>query len=151
MVLAIAAGLVLTACPAFSETRHHEKGEYKEKMMEKREKFLDELGLTDEQKEGMTRLREANREKRQKTREALKEKKEELRKELERYDSDTRKMNGLVADIKELQGELIDTRVSSIMDTKSVLTKEQFEKFTEKTKHYGKKRPDKMGRKQHRW
>ena len=151
MVLAVAVGLVLTVYPAFSEMRHHEKGEYKEKVMEKREKILDELGLTDEQKEEMTRLRKANGKKKKETRAALKEKKKELRKELERYDSDTRKVSGLAADIKELQGALIDTRVSSIIDTKSILTKEQFEKFTEKTKHHGKKRSREMGRKQHRW
>ena len=162
MVLAIAANLILSACPAFSLSadecegegprgRHHEKGEYKERMKEKREKFAEELGLTDEQKEEMKELKETSREKKKELRQGLKEKRGELRNELNVYDSNTRKVRSLVSEVKDLQGELIDLRVQSIMDTKEILTEEQFGKFTAKMKKHKGQRGRKGNKKHRRW
>ncbi|MFQ5952473.1 MAG: Spy/CpxP family protein refolding chaperone [Candidatus Omnitrophota bacterium] len=138
MVLAVAASLVLSACPAFSqpEEKCEERG--------KKEKFIEELGLTDEQKEEMKSLRKANKEKKNEFRQALRDKRKELRKELGLYDSDMQKVQGIVSEVKDLQGKLIDFRVKSIMDTKEILTEEQFGKFSEKTKKAFKKRHGKM-------
>ena len=162
MVLAVAANFVLSACPVFSQEaaecegngpwgRRHEKGEYRERMKERREKFAEELSLTDEQKEEMKELRKANKEKKKELRGSLKEKQKELRNELNVYDSDTRKVRSLVSEVKGLQGELIDLRVQSIMDTKGILTEEQFGKFTAKMKKHKGHRGRKGNKKRRKW
>jgi Spy/CpxP family protein refolding chaperone len=84
-------------------------------------------------------------------REALKEKQKELRDELNVYDSDKRRVRGLVSEVKDLQGELIDLRVRSIMDTKEVLTEEQFGKFTAKMKKHKGQRGRRVNKKRRRW
>ncbi|MGB2600324.1 MAG: hypothetical protein WBC99_07780, partial [Candidatus Omnitrophota bacterium] len=95
-VLAVALALVFSSSPAFSfgvdaeeegrgGWRRQEKGQCTEETKEKREKFIEELGLTEEQQEEMKDLKEANREKRKELRETLKEKKEELKEELSQY------------------------------------------------------------------
>jgi Spy/CpxP family protein refolding chaperone len=155
-VLTVAATLILVTCPAFSRAegeygeREMRRQEHKEKMMKKREEFIKELGLTPEQKKEMDRLREENKEKRKEIRQALKDKRKELHQELKLYNSDPRNIEAIVSEVKDLQGKLIDLRVKSILDTKKILTEEQFGKFTAKTKKTEKGRHRQMEKRNHR-
>jgi Spy/CpxP family protein refolding chaperone len=115
-------------------------------MMERREKLVKELGLTDEQKEKMDRFREEKKEEKKELHQALRGKQKELREELQLYDSNMGKVKSLASEIKRLQGKLIDLRVESIENVKSVLTEEQYKKFIAKTKKFR----NKMKNKHHR-
>ncbi|MFH0731675.1 MAG: periplasmic heavy metal sensor [Candidatus Omnitrophota bacterium] len=90
-----------------------------------------ELGLTQEQQDKLKSLREAHRTQMDQICQALKEKEENLRQALDSATSDTAVINSIAAEVKSLQAQKVDGRVANILQTKAILTSEQFDKFTE--------------------
>ena len=86
-------------------------------------------GQQDEIRKQRTRQGNAAQKLRQKLRVAM----EEMRKELEKEQTDMRKLKSLVGEVKKYQGELLEVRVDGILETKKVLTPEQFSLLMEKT------------------
>lgn len=102
-------------------------------MEEKRQKVWDQLNLTADQKKQLEENKAKNRESMKATFETMKSCKESLRAELMKKDLDMNKINSIQSQIKSLQGQMVDSRLSSILDIRKILTYEQFGKFIEIT------------------
>ncbi|MFH1868117.1 MAG: Spy/CpxP family protein refolding chaperone [Candidatus Omnitrophota bacterium] len=111
----------------------------REKMKKMRGDMVKELGLTPEQQEEFMKYREENFGKKKELMTSMRNIREELKVELEKYAQDDARIEALVLELKSLQSQLIDSRVTGIKNLKSILTQEQYEKFKEKTRsHFGK-------------
>ena len=95
------------------------------------EKMMDEVGLTDAQKEELKAYKETQKTEMKELNEALKANRTALREELKKYDSDQGRVNKIVAEQKKLQGQMIDQRVASFQNMKKIMTPEQYNKLTE--------------------
>lgn len=128
--------------------RHGDKA-FKEKMKEHRLEMQKELGLTKEQQEKLDANRKAQKEQMQVLRKTKQEKMEALRQELQKEQMEEAKINQLNGEIKQLQSQLSDLRINSVMEVRKILTPEQFKKFNakmEKRRHEMKeKMKDKVG------
>lgn len=111
---------------AVSQARHKEMGE-------KHQKMLDQLNLTPEQKKQLEDNKAKNREEMKATFENMSTYREELKAELMKPELDMNKINGIQSQVKTLQSQMIDNRLSSILDVRKILTHEQFEKFIDIT------------------
>ncbi len=112
--------------------------------------FLEQLDLTDEQKERMKEQRKANREKMKELMGSLRNERNALRDELKKPDASMDSVAGTVAKMKTVQSEMIDQRVNGFLTMKEILTPEQFQKLLElkeQRKHRGGKR--RMEKKHH--
>jgi len=89
----------------------------------------DELGLTKEQKEKLKDQRFKEQYNKTEIRNNIKLKELALRHELEKSTVNMDAVNGIVNELKELQGKKIDQRVQAILNMKQLLTEEQFEKL----------------------
>ena len=98
--------------------------------MRKMGNLAEELDLTTEQQERMKALRQENKGKRQQLQQELKESRKALKEELGKYRSDPAVIDGAVAQMKDLQAQLIDYRVDHFVEMKRILTPEQFEKMS---------------------
>jgi Spy/CpxP family protein refolding chaperone len=100
-----------------------------------------ELGLTQKQQEKLAENRKAQRQELSGLMEAIREKQEKLQSELKDPKATRAKLQPLIAEIKSLQARLIDQRINGIFAVKEILTPEQFIKFQEKIQkmHKGKK------------
>jgi len=120
------------------EMSEEDGGHYGAKKEGKMDKIMQELGLTDEQKEKLKEMKDAQRESGKEIRAQQREKREEMRKELEKTEPDLTKINKLIDEMAELDKQKTKNRVQGILDMKKVLTPEQYkalnEKFHEKMK-----------------
>ena len=87
------------------------------------------LGLSAEQVKQLKEQRFQEQYNRMETRNKIQLKELELRHELERDVINREAIDKIVAELKELQGTLIEQRVESIIKLKEILTPEQFEKL----------------------
>ncbi|MEI8349292.1 MAG: periplasmic heavy metal sensor [Candidatus Omnitrophota bacterium] len=115
-----------------------------EDVRKNKERFFDELNITAQQKEQLKEIMQENRNKAITHREKLRTSRQALKEELEKVNSDTARINTLVAEVKNIEGQLIDERVNHILKIKAVLTPEQFVKFKEKMAAGRKKRMELM-------
>lgn len=92
------------------------------------DKFL-ELNLTPEQTELIRKQREENRRMMRELHQAIRSKHRELRDELDRETTDKKKVETIIADLKNLEAMRIDQRVKAITQVKEALTPEQFRKL----------------------
>jgi len=106
--------------------------------------FMKELGITPEQEAQLKKQRQDNKEMAKALMGQVRAKKQELRQELDKYVSDQGKIDLLAFELKSSEAQLVDLRIAKIMAIKSILTKEQFEKFKDKMKTHFK---DKVGAK----
>ena len=111
---------------AVSQERH-------KKIEEKRQNIWDQLNLTPEQKKQLEENKAKNREAMKAVFEKMKSYRESLKTELMKPELDMNKINGIQAQIKALQSQMVDDRLNSILGVRSVLTREQFEKFLDIT------------------
>ncbi len=109
-----------------------------EKMGEKRQKIWDQLNLTTEQKKQLGENKAKNREAMTTKFEQMKSCRESLKEELMKPELDMNKINGIQFQIKALQVEMVDNHLKSVLDVRTILTREQFEKFIEITGKHGK-------------
>jgi Spy/CpxP family protein refolding chaperone len=107
----------------------------------------DGLGLTQEQKDKVRAVRDEYRSRRELLRNELNARYEALRKEL---DADTvvrEKVDPMVAEIKTIQGQLIDNRVDVVLKLRAVYTPEQLRLIKERPQGAEKKSAVKKGAK----
>jgi len=96
-----------------------------------RESILKELNLTSEQQQKLEENRKAQREDMTKLQQAIKEKHAKLQEELKNPAITRSTVEPLVNEIKSLQAQLIDHRINGIFTVKEILTQEQFVKFNQ--------------------
>jgi Spy/CpxP family protein refolding chaperone len=110
-------------------------------------RLASELNLTDAQRQKLQEGRQGRREKMQKLREAVKQKRQELKAALQNPSATRAAIEPVVAQLKALQGQLIDARVDHILTLKEILTPEQFAKMQARMKeHLQNRKQDKQGR-----
>ena len=108
-------------------------GEKHKKMEGGRQKVWDQLNLTPEQKKQLEENKAKNKETMKATFEKMKSAKESLKAELMKPALDMNKINNIQSQVKALQNQMTDNRLSSMLEVRKVLTREQFEKFLEIT------------------
>lgn len=99
-------------------------------------KMSEELRLTPQQKEQLTKEREEFISRSKDLREKVRSARAGLKAELERPAPDKAKVNSLTAEIKDLVGRQIQNRVDKVMSMKEILTPEQFNKMKATMKRY---------------
>ena len=99
-------------------------------------KMTEELKLTPQQQEQITKDREQFAAKSKDLRGKMKTVREDLKTELDKPVPDVTRVNGLVAQMKDLVGAQIQSKVDKIMVMKRVLTPEQFKKMGESMKNW---------------
>lgn len=150
VIFSVITAFVLAASSAYSQiyttTTLAEKWKtFKSKMTQKKEAIIEELNLTPEQKDKLEKLRTESRAQMMAARQTLGEARKELVDVLSKYESDSKAVQDIVSRIKEIQDNMVDQRVKNMLDIRSVLNKEQFEKFMERTKEVFKEWHDKKG------
>ncbi len=118
--------LVLTGVSFAAAPFQKERGmshECREKEMSKA------LNLTAQQEQQIRELQKSNFERAKQLRDELRDKRNALGEELNKQSSDMNKVKALAADIKDIEGRLIDQRVESVIKMKEILTPEQYQKF----------------------
>lgn len=108
-----------------------------------KEGIFKELNLTPEQHQKLETNRKAHRQKAEQLRTSMMEKEKQLQQVLKDSGATRAKIEPLVNEIKSLQGQLIDQRVSGIFAVKEILTPEQvtqLHQLMEKRKEGGKGR-----------
>ncbi len=125
---------------SFSQAQAQEQGQ-NESLGQHQYRMFSELGLSVEQQEKLEVNRKAQRQGFAKLMQAMREQREKLQNQLKDPKVTLAKLQPLIAEIKSLQGRLIDQRISSIFAVKEILTPEQFIKFQEKIQkmHKGRK------------
>lgn len=98
-----------------------------------RQKLWDQLSLTPVQKKQLEENRAKNRETMKATFENMKSCRESLNAELMKPELDMNKINSIQSQMKALQNQMADSRLSSMLEVRKVLTREQFEKFLDIT------------------
>ena len=127
--------LAVSAVYAKTESEGQQRGG------EHKGRIVRELNLTPEQEKRLTENRKMQREEITKLRTAMKEKQEKLQEALKNPAVTRGAVEPLANEIKSLQAQLIDHRIGGIFAVKEILTPEQFAKFqqmTEKRQENGK-------------
>jgi len=88
-----------------------------------------QLNLTDDQKQQLDTIKQQHRARMVSSRQELKADKETLQQELMKPQLDMSKINAIHNQIKSLQSQMEDDRLSSILAVRSILTPEQFLEF----------------------
>lgn len=100
---------------------------------ERREKKIQEiynqLNLTDAQKKQLEQNKISNQDKKKDLYEKVRSYKDALNQELMKIDLDMTRINDIQNNIKALQVQILDERLSSILEVRKILTPEQFTKF----------------------
>jgi Spy/CpxP family protein refolding chaperone len=109
------------------------------------DKVLEQIGLSQKQKDQIREFHKVNREKAMQLMGILHAKRRDLGEELDKQNSDMRKIKILTEEIKDTEGRLIEQRVQSALELKQILTPEQYQKFNNSVKKFhrddaGKKR-----------
>jgi len=131
ILAAIALGLVFSGT-ANAKTFEEEAGQPNKV---KRDQIIQQLNLTPQQEAQIKQLQMVNRQKAKELFLGLKEKRKELADELDKAHSNTIKIRALIAEIKDIQGRLIEQRVDGVLKMKEILTPEQYQKFSETLKN----------------
>jgi Spy/CpxP family protein refolding chaperone len=93
----------------------------------KRDKVISKMNLTPEQKQEIIETQEIQKYQLGKIRRALCDKRSELADELKQEKLNFDNIKDITNDIKDLQGQLIDNRISHFIRLKKILTKEQMD------------------------
>lgn len=134
MVIAVAviavSFLLQPLCPrAYAYTDEEKFEARREKKFEETTK---ELGLSQAQKEALQKQRAKFSARRKEGREKILAAHESLRQELEKPVIDRASVDRLVAELQNLIGQQIRSRVDGVIEAKKILTPEQFKKLQEK-------------------
>ena len=103
-----------------------------EKKGAKHEHFYKELNLTDDQKKALEENKNKNREQMKALFEGMREKRTLIRQELQKDQLDMEKINQTQNELKALQSQMLDNRLTGILEVRKILTPEQFKKFSTK-------------------
>ncbi len=109
------------------------------KMGRRFDKVLDELQLTNEQKESLQKNRTKHREKVKELMGKIHEKRKELHQEIGKREMDVSKVKNIHEELKILLMEQEDVRLEGILSVRKILTQEQISQFKERMKKLRKK------------
>lgn len=101
----------------------------KEHMGQHIQAIYSQLNLTDVQKQQLEANKQEHRSKMENARQAMKTNRQELQEELMKPQLDMPKINAIHGQIKALQAQMEDVKLSSILAVRAILTPEQFSKF----------------------
>lgn len=132
---------------AESSWKGHGEG-YKKQHQARKAELYKELGLSEEQQVQIKEHRKRSHAQMKTIGESLKKQRENLRVVLSKYDADPAEIEKIASEIKYLHSQLIDHRIASILEVKTILSPEQFTKFQEKMNEFKKKM--RQSRKGHR-
>ncbi len=128
-MLALCAGFVTGPWAAMAQP---EPTGMEDRIAVEEKKIEEAAGISPEQHQKIQVLVRESKEKQRALNESLQEKKAALKDELEVDGNiDRKKVDGLVADIKSLQGQMLDNRVEQTIKMREVLTNEQYAKLRE--------------------
>jgi Spy/CpxP family protein refolding chaperone len=88
-----------------------------------------QLNLTDQQKKQLDESRNKYREQNKTLFNQIKEKGALIRQELQKDKLDMNKINQANSELKKIEGQLLDSRLQGMLETKKILTPEQFKKL----------------------
>lgn len=94
------------------------------------EKCLKKLNLTAEQKSKLDTQRAAQRDAMKTIRQSIASKRQDLRAEMDKDATDKAKIDGIAAELKNLEGRRVDQQIKGILQMKEVLTPEQFKQLS---------------------
>jgi Spy/CpxP family protein refolding chaperone len=117
---------------AWCQTADFQEGQKFQGSQQKRpgmQRIIQQLNLTDEQKEQLKSQRQKHKEQMQTMTQYLKEHRRKLKEELESPDADKNAINNIITEMKETEGRMLYLRTVGILETKEILTPEQFEKL----------------------
>lgn len=100
----------------------------------KMEKIIQELNLTPQQQEQIKQLRAQREGQAKSLRDGLRSARQSLKAELDRQNIDEAKVKTIAQELKQLEGQMIDMRISRVLEMKKVLTPEQYQILQEKIK-----------------
>jgi len=106
---------------------------------DKRNQVIQQLNLTPQQEAQINQLQRLNRQKAKELFLRLNEKRRELADELDKARTSPIKIRALIAELKDIQGRLIEQRVDDVLKMKEILTPEQYQKFSETLKNMHKR------------
>ncbi len=120
------------------------------------ERMMEELGLSEDQQQKLEANREAQIVIGKKLFKGFAEKQKELAEELEKESTNRSAINALAAHLKDIQGQMIDHRIDSVLAVKEILTPEQFQKFSKGVKSMrderrGMKKKDRKEKRKKKW
>ena len=92
-------------------------------------RIMQQLNLTEEQQQQLKTQHEKHKAQIAQMQEYLKEHRQRLKEELESPDADKNRINNIITEMKETEGRLMYLRTMGILETKEILTPEQFEKL----------------------
>lgn len=98
--------------------------------------FMQELGLSAEQKQKLDEQREAKKEANKALREQLKAKMEALHEMIAKPGTKRADVDGLVNEVNGLKGQMFAQKIDGLFATKEVLTPEQFAKMESQRKEW---------------
>jgi len=125
LILTSVISLVCFTSSLFAQPPEDEPQTFKEKRKQAIEDFTEELNLTAEQQEEIKQQRSEQLKENKQIHEQLRVKNQQLRKELEKAELDQAKINSLIAEIADLQGQQLRQRVDGVVSMKEILTPEQ--------------------------
>jgi Spy/CpxP family protein refolding chaperone len=94
------------------------------------QEIFKQLDLTDEQKQQLETAKKQHRTEAASDRRAIRDAREAMRVELMKSQLDMAKIRQIHSQIKSLQDKMEDERLNSILTVRTILTQEQFQKFS---------------------
>jgi protein CpxP len=128
LTLALSTGLI------FATNAHAQwegSGNWREKKDAKIQEVYDQLDLTPDQKTRLAANKEKNNALRDQVSKEIKENMQALGEELKKPTLDLNKIKTLHSTTKDLRNKMSDQRLESILEVRTILTPEQFAKFTD--------------------
>ncbi len=111
-----------------------EMGKYGDEVVDR---VVSELNLTAEQRNEVKYESGRHAVKSKELQKALSDKRNELKAELEKPDTDKNAVDRIAQEVAQLQGQIVDERINSILIFKEILTPQQYETFYQRTKEAG--------------
>ncbi len=141
MVFAIIAVTFLSAsafCADNAAVPSSQRKGWSEKREASQQQLYKELNLTDEQKKVLDENKTRTKEEMKVLYQQMQDKRAILRQELQNDTLDMRKINQINGELKDVQVQILDKRLSGILEVRKILTADQFKKFmTEMQKRSG--------------
>jgi Spy/CpxP family protein refolding chaperone len=129
LVAALMISQVSYAAEAFCQNAHFQEGGGRSPGRDGMQRIIHQLNLSEEQQEQLKAQREKHREHIEQMQGYLKQHRRSLKEELESAAADKNRINNIITEMKETEGRLMYLRTVGILETKEILTPEQFEKL----------------------
>lgn len=134
IVAVMASGLF---CVALAHANEHRAGTGDNSGMRhmddaRKDEFFKDLDLTGEQRDKVKAHREETKKEMKALHDQMRAKRLELKAELDKPAPDNAKVAAITSELKNLSGQMIDSRVNSILSLKAILTPEQFKKMSDR-------------------